>query len=656
MSRTAPAGGEDDGQLARLVLGPHLRADLVVHARERLRVSGLEELAVGLLGDRLQASRRPAEPGSGAFRRSRQAPRSRRPRCRARRCRRARRPPRRGRPPRAARSRRSCSRRRRGAARSAACRRPSSRRGRSATSAPASTERTIASPSAVPLSARSVSSAASAASRSSVGGTTTSASFENDTTPTWKPSGSPSTKREAAARAAAIRSGWTSVAVIEPELSIARMTVPSSLGTATATSGRAIPISRAVSASSDEHRRDVPAPAGRAVDDVREQVDVGEAHGVAHTPPLEQDVAGERERNQRQPDQGERPAEAHRRLLSISTKRTRLRSQSPEVESTTCGDAGGTELARELLPFRDGGTRRTARGCGGCACRPAAGAVTPDRRPRCRRRPAAPARAGRGSRPRARRVRAARLRNARGQSRGPRKSETTTTAERRRARFATAAKAAPSDVEPTGRRSGSRRTASSTPSSPCRPCRGGRTTGVAVAEGGDREPVAAARSDVPERDRHALGDVPLAPVGGAEGHRRRGVEQDPRHERPLGDEDADVRLAGSGRHVPVDQPHVVGRLVRPHLRELGAFAERASAVIAREQSVDPAAHGDVEPPKRRGVIGPGPGRAGERSARRSVERSCDHPLRELVVAATARPRAPDRGSRPGRCPRRARRR
>ena len=154
----------------------------------------------------------------------------------------------------------------------------------------------------------------------------------------------------------------------------------------------------------------------------------------------------------------------------------------------------------------------------------------------------------------------------------------------------------------------------------------------AVAEGGDCEPVAAPRSDVPERDRRALGHVPLAPVGGAERHRRGGVEQDPRHERPLGDEGADVRDAGSGRHVPVDQPHVVGRLVRPHLGELGAFAERASAVIAGEQSVDPAAHRDVEPPERRRRHRPraGTGRRALGTEKRR-RRSCDHRLRELLV-------------------------
>ena len=87
----------------------------------------------------------------------------------------------------------------------------------------------------MPLSARSELRPRSASSRSSVGGTTTSASFEKETTPTRKPSGRPSTNELAASRAAVIRSGSTSVASIEPELSIARITVASSRGTAIAT-------------------------------------------------------------------------------------------------------------------------------------------------------------------------------------------------------------------------------------------------------------------------------------------------------------------------------------------------------------------------------------------------------------------------------------
>ena len=63
----------------------------------------------------------------------------------------------------------------------------------------------------------------------------------------------------------------------------------------------------------------------------------------------------------------------------------------------------------------------------------------------------------------------------------------------------------------------------------------------------DAEPVAAPRRGVADRDRDALGDVGLAPVAGAERHRRRRVEHEPGDEHALGELDADVRLARSAR-------------------------------------------------------------------------------------------------------------
>ena len=117
---------------------------------------------------------------------------------------------------------------------------------------------------------------------------------------------------------------------------------------------------------------------------------------------------------------------------------------------------------------------------------------------------------------------------------------------------------------------------------------------VTVAERGHGEPVAAAHGEVAECERDAFCDVPLAPVGRPEGHRRGRVEQQPGLDRPLGDVDADVRLAGPGGDVPVDPANVVSEHVRPHLGELGAVAERPGAVIAGEQPVDPPAHGQVD--------------------------------------------------------------
>ena len=122
----------------------------------------------------------------------------------------------------------------------------------------------------------------------------------------------------------------------------------------------------------------------------------------------------------------------------------------------------------------------------------------------------------------------------------------------------------------------------------------GRRARVVVAERHDAEAVAAPRRDVADRERDALRDVGLAPVGRAEVHRRRRVEDEPRHEHALGVLHADVRLAGARGHVPVDLPHVVAEDVRPDLRELAALAEQARAVVAGEQSLHAPRDRDVE--------------------------------------------------------------
>jgi hypothetical protein len=77
-----------------------------------------------------------------------------------------------------------------------------------------------------------------------------------DTSPTLKRSGRPATKSAAAARAAVIRSGSTSVASIDSEVSSATTTVARSRGTCTSASGRANAV---VSATSDSRS----SPAGR---------------------------------------------------------------------------------------------------------------------------------------------------------------------------------------------------------------------------------------------------------------------------------------------------------------------------------------------------------------------------------------------------------
>ena len=84
--------------------------------------------------------------------------------------------------------------------------------------------------------------------RSSVGWTRVCGREANDTTPTRMPSGSWATKERAAALAASRRVGSTSVAFIEPDTSMASITVASSRGTATTIDGRARPRTRKATA------------------------------------------------------------------------------------------------------------------------------------------------------------------------------------------------------------------------------------------------------------------------------------------------------------------------------------------------------------------------------------------------------------------------
>ena len=121
--------------------------------------------------------------------------------------------------------------------------------------------------------------------------------------------------------------------------------------------------------------------------------------------------------------------------------------------------------------------------------------------------------------------------------------------------------------------------------------------GFVPAEGRDADPVATPRGQVAQRDGDALGDVPLAAVGGAEPHGRGDVEQHPRGERPLGDVHAHLHLVRAGRGVPVDPADVVARLPLADLRELGADADRRGPVLAGQQAVDAPPDLHVERPK-----------------------------------------------------------
>ena len=73
-------------------------------------------------------------------------------------------------------------------------------------------------------------------------------SLENDSRPTFMPDGMPVTNLRAASSAAARRVGTTSVADIDPDVSMASRIVPRCLGTFETLTGRASPTTSAPSA------------------------------------------------------------------------------------------------------------------------------------------------------------------------------------------------------------------------------------------------------------------------------------------------------------------------------------------------------------------------------------------------------------------------
>ncbi len=84
-----------------------------------------------------------------------------------------------------------------------------------------------------------------------------------------------------------------------------------------------------------EHRRQVAQLAGAPADQVRRQRRVREGRRLALAPPLEHDVAGDRERHRQERQEPERPVEAHRRPPLRRRYCASGRSQSPSVETTT---------------------------------------------------------------------------------------------------------------------------------------------------------------------------------------------------------------------------------------------------------------------------------------------------------------------------------
>ena len=100
-----------------------------------------------------------------------------------------------------------------------------------------------------------------------------------------------------------------------------------------------------------------------------------------------------------------------------------------------------------------------------------------------------------------------------------------------------------------------------------------------------------------ERERDALDDVGLATHPGAEAHRGRDVEQQPRGDGSLCDVDPHVELVLACRRVPVDAPDVVADDIRADLGELRAASEPRGAVVAVDEPGRPAREAEVERPQ-----------------------------------------------------------
>ena len=386
----------------------------------------------------------------------------------------------------------------------------------------------------------------------------------------------------------------------------------------------------------------MPPPARRAVDHVREQRQVREAQGVLDAAALDDQVGDQERRDERRARRARwESRRSSPRTFSSCRKRTSVLSQSPEVETTTCGTPAERNVSRELAPL--GGGRlgeplahaRVARV--DLQLLPRLRVDEPDRADvrqlllarvadldgddvvaggEPQQRPAA-SRAGRGSRRPRRRASG----GARAAPRGRRPRRTRWCRSARRSARCGARGAARAGRA--GRAGPGRRAASGSPN-------------VAIASRLPRRvatwPTARA---TPSATSHLRRSAVPKVIDGDVSSRSQVFD------RALGDVRAHVRLAGPRGDVPVDPADVVADHVRPHLGELGAVAEHRRPVVAergaRRRAGGPsgracggarraAARGRDEPASARG------GRAGRRSRRRLLRgRSPDR--------APARPRA-----------------
>src|SRR5205807_9338508 len=97
---------------------------------------------------------------------------------------------------------------------------------------------------------------------------------------------------------------------------------------------------------------------------------------------------------------------------------------------------------------------------------------------------------------------------------------------------------------------------------------GGDDPGFVAVEHQCPDAVAAAATEEADGGGRGQGEVALGGVGGAELHRRRSVDQQPRLQLAVGDGVADMDDAAAGRERPVDLADIVARLVLASLVSL----------------------------------------------------------------------------------------
>ncbi len=87
----------------------------------------------------------------------------------------------------------------------------------------------------------------------------------------------------------------------------------------------------------------------------------------------------------------------------------------------------------------------------------------------------------------------------------------------------------------------------------------------------------------------------LGPVGGAESHRARAVEQEPGGELAIFHEVPDEELVHSSGDVPVDVTDIVAPLVAAQVEEVGAVPTKQCPVVALQAPVEAADNMPLEP-------------------------------------------------------------